>query len=112
MNFHTVVRQRHIVSNRLTRAMNLVSSHYLTGGYAPRVHSTEGSGIRFYDPSAGESVPYRFTDSRGVDVWTKGKVTLLKDVTPVHFTTGTLRANGRPSQYARSIRYGTTRCCT
>ena len=68
----------------------------------------KGSGIRFYDPTAGENVPYRFTDSRGVDVWTKGKVTLLKDVTPVHFTTGTLRANGRPSQYARSIRYGTT----
>jgi hypothetical protein len=43
-----------------------------------------------------------------VDVWTKGKVTLLKDVTPVHVTTGTLLANGRPAQYARSIRYGTT----
>jgi hypothetical protein len=68
----------------------------------------KGSGIRFYDPTAGETVPYRFTDSRGVDVWTKGKVTLLKDVTPVHYTTGTIRANGRPSQYARSIRYGTT----
>ena len=68
----------------------------------------KGAGIRFYDPTAGETVPYRFTDSRGVDVWTKGKVTLLKDVTPVHYTTGTIRANGRPSQYARSIRYGTT----
>jgi hypothetical protein len=68
----------------------------------------KGSGIRFYDPTAGETVPYRFTDSRGVDVWTKGKVTLLKDVTSTHFTTGTLRSNGRPSQYVRSIRYGTT----
>ena len=68
----------------------------------------KGSGIRFYDPTAGETVPYRFTDSRGVDVWTKGKVTLLKDVTSTHYTTGTLRANGRPSQYIRSIRYGTT----
>lgn len=68
----------------------------------------KGSGIRFYDPTAGETVPYRFTDSRGVDVWTKGKVTLLKDVSSSHFTTGTLRANGRPSQYLRSIRYGTT----
>jgi hypothetical protein len=68
----------------------------------------KGAGIRFYDPTAGETVPYRFTDSRGVDVWTKGKVTLLKDVTPVHYTTGTIRNNGRPSQYARSIRYGTT----
>jgi hypothetical protein len=68
----------------------------------------KGSGIRFYDPTAGETVPYRFTDSRGVDVWTKGRVTLLKDVAPVHFTTGQIRANGRVNQYARSIRYGTT----
>jgi hypothetical protein len=68
----------------------------------------KGAGIRFYDPTAGETVPYRFTDSRGVDVWTKGKVTLLKDVAPVHFTTGQIRANGRPNQYARSIRYSNT----
>jgi hypothetical protein len=68
----------------------------------------KGSGIRFYDPTAGETVPYRFTDSRGVDVWTKGKVTLLKDVTSTHYTTGQLRSNGRPSQYFRSIRYSNT----
>jgi len=68
----------------------------------------KGSGIRFYDPTAGETVPYRFTDSRGVDVWTKGKVTLLKDVATQHYTTGTFRSSGRPSQYFRSIRYGTT----
>ena len=68
----------------------------------------KGSGIRFYDPTAGETVPYRFTDSRGVDVWTKGKVTLLKDVAPIHFTTGTLRSNGRANQLIRSIRYGST----
>jgi hypothetical protein len=68
----------------------------------------KGSGIRFYDPTAGETVPYRFTDSRGVDVWTKGKVTLLKDVASTHFTTGTIRSNGRPSQYVRSIRYSNT----
>jgi len=68
----------------------------------------KGAGIRFYDPTAGETVPYRFTDSRGVDVWTKGKVTLLKDVVSEHITTGQIRANGRVNQYARSIRYGTT----
>jgi hypothetical protein len=38
-----------------------------------------GSGIKFYDPSAGETVAHRFTDSRNVDVWTKGQVTLLKE---------------------------------
>ena len=38
-----------------------------------------GSGINFYDPSAGETVNYRFADSDNVDVWTKGQVTLLKE---------------------------------
>ncbi len=38
-----------------------------------------GTGIKFYDPSAGESVAHRFTDSDNVDVWTKGQVTLLKE---------------------------------
>jgi len=38
-----------------------------------------GTGIKFYDPSAGEAVAHRFTDSDNVDVWTKGQVTLLKE---------------------------------
>ena len=38
-----------------------------------------GTGIKFYDPSAGEIVAHRFTDSDNVDVWTKGEVTLLKE---------------------------------
>ena len=38
-----------------------------------------GTGIKFYDPSAGETVSYRFADSDNVDVWTKGEVTLLKE---------------------------------
>jgi hypothetical protein len=38
-----------------------------------------GTGIKFYDPSAGESVLHRFTDSDNVDVWTKGQATLLKE---------------------------------
>jgi len=40
-----------------------------------------GTGIKFYDPSAGETVNHRFTDSDNVDVWTKGQVTLLKETT-------------------------------
>jgi hypothetical protein len=40
-----------------------------------------GTGIKFYDPSAGETVSYRFADSDNVDVWTKGQVTLLKETT-------------------------------
>jgi hypothetical protein len=70
-----------------------------------------GSGIKFYDPSAGEIVDYRFADSKGVNVWTKGQVTLLKDTATTHYTTGPIRTEngkGRPFQIARSIQYGTT----
>ena len=39
-----------------------------------------GTGIKFYDPATtDENGHYRFADSRGVDVWTKGQVTLLKE---------------------------------
>ena len=67
-----------------------------------------GSGIKFYDPSAGEIVAHRFTDSKGVNVWTKGQVTLLKDTATTHYTTGPVQSNGRPFQIARSIQYGGT----
>jgi len=67
-----------------------------------------GSGIKFYDPSAGETVDYRFTDSKGVNVWTKGQVTLLKDTATTHYTTGAIQTNGKPFQIARSIEYGAT----
>jgi hypothetical protein len=67
-----------------------------------------GSGIRFYDPSAGETVEHRFTDSKGVNVWTKGQVTLLNDTVATHYTTGPIQTKGRPFQIARSIQYGTT----
>jgi len=70
-----------------------------------------GSGIKFYDPSAGEIVDHRFTDSKGVNVWTKGQVTLLKDTASTHYTSGPIRTEngkGRPFQIARSIQYGTT----
>ena len=67
-----------------------------------------GSGIKFYDPSAGETVDYRFTDSKGVNVWTKGQVTLLKDTATTHYTSGAMQTNGKPFQIARSIEYGGT----
>ena len=43
-----------------------------------------GAGINFYDPSAGETVAYRFNQSKGVDVWTKGQVTLLNNTTKAY----------------------------
>jgi hypothetical protein len=66
-----------------------------------------GSGIKFYDPSAGETVNYRFQDSKGVNVWTKGQVTLLKDVTQSHETTGDIASNGVTQQHLRAIRWST-----
>jgi hypothetical protein len=38
-----------------------------------------GIGIKFYDPSGGETTAHRFADSSNVNVWTKGEVTLLKE---------------------------------
>jgi hypothetical protein len=64
-----------------------------------------GQGIKFYDPSSGESSPYRFADSQGVDVWTKGEVTLLKDVVQEHVTTTALDTWERPFQHVRSIQW-------
>lgn len=66
-----------------------------------------GSGIKFYDPSSGETIPYRFTDSKGVNVWEKGKVTLLKSCTSEHITTGPIASNGTPQQHLRSIKWST-----
>jgi len=47
-----------------------------------------GTGIKFYDPSAGETVTYRFADSQNVDVWTKGQVTLLKETLNTNTSSG------------------------
>jgi hypothetical protein len=66
-----------------------------------------GSGINFYDPSAGESVLYRFNDSKGVDIWTKGQATLLKSMTQSHETTGDIASNGVTQQHLRSIQWST-----
>ena len=69
-----------------------------------------GDGIKFYDPSAGEATKYRFTDSQGVDVWTKGEVKLLKDVDSNHVTTGAVVGTDHqhPNQHVRSIQYNGT----
>ena len=67
-----------------------------------------GAGIKFYDPSAGEVVAHRFTDSKGVDVWTKGQATLLKTTATAHYTTGPIQSNGKAFQQVRSIQWGTT----
>ena len=69
-----------------------------------------GNGIKFYDPSSGETSKYRFADSQGVDVFTKGQVTLLKDVTSTHPTTGPISGTSHQhrNQHLRSIQWSGT----
>ena len=68
-----------------------------------------GAGINFYDPLTNdENGHYRFADSRGVDVWTKGQVTMLKESTQGHVITEPVLPNGRVQQLARSIQWSGT----
>lgn len=68
-----------------------------------------GTGISFYDPATTDQMGhYRFHDSRGVDVWTKGQVTLLNDVTAGHVITTPIQSNGRSLQQVRSIKWNST----
>ena len=68
-----------------------------------------GSGINFFDPgTSDEKGHYRFADSKGVNVWTKGQATLLKNVTEGHNTTGPIASNGNVQQHVRSIKWNTT----
>ena len=68
-----------------------------------------GTGITYFDPQTSDEFGhYRFADSKGVDVFEQGKVTLLNDVTAGHNITGKIRSDGRPFQSIRSIKYNTT----
>ena len=69
-----------------------------------------GDGINFFDPAPNDEFGhYRFADSKGVDVWTKGQVTLLKNCTSTHITTGAIASNGVVQQHLRSIKWNTTK---
>ena len=68
-----------------------------------------GAGIKFYDPgTTDENGHYRYTESKGLNVWTKGQVTLLNNCTSTHLTTGAIASNGTPQQHVRSIKWDTT----
>jgi hypothetical protein len=69
----------------------------------------DGTGVEFYDPALipGEGT-FRFKDSRGVNVWEQGQVTLLNNTSSTHETTGQIKANGRPFQIARDIQWSGT----
>jgi hypothetical protein len=64
-----------------------------------------GQGIKFFEPIQDESLRFQYTESKGVDVWTKGQATLLKSVDSQHITTGGIRPDGRPWQMMRSIQW-------
>ena len=64
-----------------------------------------GQGIKFFEPIQDESLRFQYTESKGVNVWTKGQATLLKSSDSTHITTGGIRSNGRPWQSARSIQW-------
>ncbi len=62
-------------------------------------------GIKFFEPIQDESLRFQYTDSKGIDVWTKGQATLLKSSDSQHITTGGIRTDGRPWQLMRSIQW-------
>lgn len=64
-----------------------------------------GQGIKYFEPAQDESLRFQYTESKGVNVWDKGQVTLINDVDPGHVTTSTIDSNGKPGQYLRSIEW-------
>ena len=66
-----------------------------------------GQGIKFFEPIQDESLRFQYTESKGIDVWTKGQATLLKSCDSQHITTGGIQTNGRPWQMMRSIQWTT-----
>lgn len=67
-----------------------------------------GQGIKFFEPAQDESLRFQYTNSKGLDVWTKGQATLLKSCATIHLTTGAIRSNKRPWQFMRSITWSGT----
>jgi hypothetical protein len=67
-----------------------------------------GQGIKFFEPAQDESLRFQYTNSKGLDVWTKGQATLLKSCATTHLTTGAIQANKRPAQFMRSITWSGT----
>lgn len=64
-----------------------------------------GQGIKFFEPIQDESLRFQYTESKGVNVWTKGQATLLNASDNQHIITGGIQTNGRPWQYMRSIQW-------
>lgn len=64
-----------------------------------------GQGIKFFEPAQDESLRFQYTESKGVDVWTKGQATLILDSDSAHITETALQDGNRPGQHLRSIEW-------
>jgi hypothetical protein len=61
-----------------------------------------GAGIKFFEPVQEESLRFQYTESKGVDVWTRGQATLLND-------TASFYAGAAPAQMI-GVNDGTDDC--
>jgi hypothetical protein len=61
-----------------------------------------GAGIKFFEPIQEESLRFQYTESKGVDVWTRGQATLLND-------TASFYAGAAPAQMI-GVNDGTNDC--
>ena len=48
-----------------------------------------GAGIKFFEPVQEESLRFQFTESKGIDVWTRGQATLLNTTVRAEVATAT-----------------------
>jgi hypothetical protein len=64
-----------------------------------------GQGIKFFEPIQDESLRFQYTESKGLDVWTRGQCTLLRKSTPIGFSPDGLATNGRSNQFFNTIQW-------
>ena len=64
-----------------------------------------GQGIKYFEPAQDESLRFQYTESKGLDVWTKGQATLILDTDATHITETAIQDGNRPGQHLRSIEW-------
>lgn len=64
-----------------------------------------GQGIKFFEPIQDESLRFQYTVSKGIDVWTPGQCTLLKESTKISAIPSPIQTNGRSAQNFGTIEW-------
>ena len=64
-----------------------------------------GAGINYYEPSQDETIRYRFTESKGLNVWKQGEAKLLRKSTVIGYSPTVIETNGRAVQTFNSIEW-------